>query len=764
MLMLDRYLVAGGRAVDLATGATVRWCVRRSSSSGRPPLFTIRGRAWLIDFDIRGSSRVEVWEDGGATPGDDSAEAVHAFRAALSDARDGHPRALDMAATAAPSWPRTHRLLAREARLAGFVPMAADAFGAVLAQARWRFPSWLKERAVVIFATDGRLSPDASLALFKLATKDARPHLIVRGVTCDPWQPRLVIAATQVHDGAANDGPVTAAALIDRADSMRGDRQFADAEAAARWGVLLSDDDHEQTAARCELARCLITQRRWLEARSVLAGIDTDAARELREQIGRAALEARIEPAMIDAFLEILRICQDAGDPAIALSRAAGRLNEMLASSRLAFVIRDRDEPHAIASAGACVPSAAELTVASEVIDTGVTVPLTNRGAAVEAALPIRYGTHIVGALWGRWSLGVPLIAQDVISVLGLAATAAAPAVHEVCERHRAPQVAAAALLPDLVGQSASLESVRQAILRAAASPFPVLIEGESGSGKELVARAIHSASIRRARRFCALNCAAIADDLVEAELFGHTRGAFTGAVAERLGLFEDAQGGTLFLDEVAELSARVQAKLLRTLQEGEVRRLGESITRKVDARIVAATNRPLEPEARAGRFRQDLRYRLDVLRITLPPLRERIEDLPLLVRHIWSLLAQRTGSRAVLSSSLLAGLGAYDWPGNVRELQNVLASIMVAAPPRGVIGPQGLPSHITRATAMTTRLTLAEARRAFEERYVRSALARAGGRSTAAARELGVSRQGLSKLTARLGLTGFEKPHAAAH
>jgi DNA-binding NtrC family response regulator len=521
--------------------------------------------------------------------------------------------------------------------------------------------------------------------------------------------------------------------------------------------VLLADGDAEQTAARCELSRCLIEQRRWLEARSVLAGLDTSDAQGLREHIGRAAIEARMEPAMVDAFLEILRICQDVGDPAIALSRVAGRLNEMLASSRVAFVIRDRDAPHAIASAGPGVPVAGDLSIASEVLDTGVTMPLADRGVAVEAALPIRYGTQVVGALWCRWSLGVPLVAQDVTSVLGLAAAAAAPAVHEVCERHRAPEVAAA-LVPELVGQSSAMEQVRQAIVRAAASPFAVLIEGESGSGKELVARAIHAASIRRSRRFCALNCAAIADDLVEADLFGHTRGAFTGAVAERLGLFEEAQGGTVFLDEVAELSARVQAKLLRTLQEGEVRRLGESIARKVDARIVAATNRPLEPEARAGRFRHDLRYRLDVLRITVPPLRERIEDLPLLVRHIWSGLAQRTGSRAVLSTSLLAGLGSYDWPGNVRELQNVLASIMVAGPPRGVIGPQCLPSHITRATAMSTRLTLAEARRAFEERYVRSALSRAGGRAAAAARELGVSRQGLTKLTARLGLTGFDK------
>ncbi len=157
-----------------------------------------------------------------------------------------------------------------------------------------------------------------------------------------------------------------------------------------------------------------------------------------------------------------------------------------------------------------------------------------------------------------------------------------------------------------------------------------------------------------------------------------------------------------MFLDEVAELSPRVQAKLLRTLQEGEVRRVGESVTRKVDARIVAATNRPLGNEVTAGRFRNDLRYRLDVLRITIPPLRERLEDIPLLVAHVWSVLSTRTGSRAVLSPSALSVLGSYDWPGNVRELQNVLASVMVAGPQRGVIGPQGLPGHITRATAVT--------------------------------------------------------------
>ena len=346
--------------------------------------------------------------------------------------------------------------------------------------------------------------------------------------------------------------------------------------------------------------------------------------------------------------------------------------------------------------------------------------------------------------------------------ILRLAASASAPAVYEVSERTRIPS--ATTLMPELVGDSQAMQIVRQVVLRAAGSPFPVLIEGESGVGKELVARAVHAASLRRARRFCALNCAAINDELVEAELFGHTRGAFTGAVAERLGLFEDAQGGTLFLDEVAELGARVQAKLLRTLQEGEVRRLGESHTRKVDARIVAATNRPLEAAVAADRFRADLRYRLDVLRITIPPLRERLEDIPPLARHLWSVLAARTGSRAVLSPSALTALGAYDWPGNVRELQNVLASAMVAGPPKGLIGAGGLAGHLTRATAIAGRATLADARRAFEMHFVRAALARAAGRPTVAARELGVSRQGLTKLLARLGLPGLERPPAPTH
>jgi DNA-binding NtrC family response regulator len=751
MLMLDRYLVAGGRALDLATGASIKWHVRRQRAQPPPPLFTTRGHSWLIDFDLRGRSRIEVWERPPGSRHEDSDDTLASFRAALADARDGRPRALDLVEPSGDKWLFVQRVLAREARLAGFVPMASDALGAVLAQARWRWPAWLRDRSIVVFATDTRLTPDATLALFKLATKDARPHLVVRGVTNELWRPRMVAAPIQVHESPPSECVESPESLIVRAGALIDGGKFVEAEAAARWSLLLAAPA-DQSPGRCALARSLIGQRRLLEARAALAPIATSEADLLRERITQSSSTPRIEPAMLESFLEILRTCQESDTPVTALSRVANCLNHALGATVVAFAIADRQRPHAVAYAGAFVPSPAHLEVASRVLDTGVAEPSAARGQSEEAGWPIRYGATVVGALWCHWSMGIPLLQQDVASILDLAATAAAPAVHEVRERLRAPATVAA-LIPDLIGASSAIELVRDAIVKAASSPFPVLIEGESGSGKELVARAVHAASIRRGRRFCALNCAAIADELVEAELFGHTRGAFTGAVAERVGLFEESQGGTLFLDEVAELSSRVQAKLLRTLQEGEVRRLGESGTRTVDARIVAATNRPLGGEVIAGRFRNDLRYRLDVLRISIPPLRERLEDLPPLVRHIWSVLAKKTGSRAVLSPSAMSRLGAYDWPGNVRELQNVLASVMVAGPQRGVIGPQVLPAHISRSSAVSSRASLAEARREFEERYVRAAVARSGGRAVMAARELGVSRQGLRKLTARLGL-----------
>jgi len=275
-------------------------------------------------------------------------------------------------------------------------------------------------------------------------------------------------------------------------------------------------------------------------------------------------------------------------------------------------------------------------------------------------------------------------------------------------------------------------------------------VEGESGSGKELIARALHQLSARRERRFCDINCAALPDEILESELFGHAKGAFSGAIADRPGLFEEAHGGTVFLDEVADLSPRAQAKLLRVLQQQEVRRVGENFARPIDVRVVTAANRDMRVEAEQGRFRQDLLYRIDVVRINVPPLRDRPEDIPGLAQHFWRAAAARVGTTAVLTPAVLAALAAYDWPGNVRELQNVIAGLAVAAPSRGRVSADLLTGAIVSAAPIrTTRL--AAARDQFERRFVEAALARAGNNRAQAARALGLSRQGLLKVMERL-------------
>jgi transcriptional regulator with PAS, ATPase and Fis domain len=461
---------------------------------------------------------------------------------------------------------------------------------------------------------------------------------------------------------------------------------------------------------------------------------------------------------MVDDFVDVLRICQDIEDEQTALARVGALLRERLQASSVAFVVREGEVSRVLARVGS---EAAGVGVAVRSIETGIPISPSKSEGPVESAWPVRHAAEVIGAVWCRWSAGTPVAAQHASTLLGIAAAAAAPSVRLAIARIQ-PVTDRSNPVPELVGDSPAMVAVRDAIVRAAASPFSVVIEGESGSGKELAARAIHTRSARRDRRFCAINCAALVDDLVEAELFGHIRGAFTGAATDRPGVFEDANGGTLFLDEVAELGSRVQAKLLRTLQEGEIRRLGENIVRKVDVRLVAATNRPLAREVAAGTFRADLWYRLDVIRIVLPPLRERLEDLPLLVKNLWHALAARTGSRAALSTSTIAALAAYGWPGNIRELQNVLASMLVSAPRAGLIGPNALPVHIARAAVLERGATLADARRQFEERYVRAALAKAGGRTATAARELGLSRQGLSKLMGRLGIGDSAKEVAS--
>ncbi|MCC6641228.1 MAG: sigma-54-dependent Fis family transcriptional regulator [Deltaproteobacteria bacterium] len=300
-----------------------------------------------------------------------------------------------------------------------------------------------------------------------------------------------------------------------------------------------------------------------------------------------------------------------------------------------------------------------------------------------------------------------------------------------------------------IVAASACMIEVLELLERAAEFKATVLLTGESGTGKEVLARAIHAQSPRRGEAFVGVNCAAIPESLLESELFGHARGAFTGADRARRGLFVEADGGTLFLDEIGELPPPLQAKLLRALQEEEVRPVGESKPRRVDVRVLAATARNLESEVRAGRFREDLFYRLDVLRVCVPPLRDRREDIPLLVDHFLARFATSLGKPVrELSDDALEKLVAYPWPGNVRELENVIERAVILA--RGErIGARDLPANVTAPAREAPRggspeFSLREARRASETEAIERALAATGGNRTHAARLLGISHRAL--------------------
>ncbi len=467
-------------------------------------------------------------------------------------------------------------------------------------------------------------------------------------------------------------------------------------------------------------------------------------------------LAAGIRPEWFDEVAGILAICRDTEDERSLVVRLAADLRQRLRASAVLVAGADCTGVHELAAAGCSGPLGA---LVGRVVDSGLAIGPAFTPYGVEMAVAVRQAGRPVGALACRWPVDRAVDGAKATMLLATAAAAVSPIVSTLLDR-RANPLQPANAENNLIGTSESVESLRRAIRRAAAVPFPVLIEGESGSGKEVVARAIHREGPRRLRRFCAFNCAAITDELIEAELFGYARGAFTGALADRVGLFEDADGGTLFLDEVSDLSPRAQAKLLRVIQEGEIRRVGENVTRAIDVRIVAASNRPLAGEVVAGRFRKDLAYRLDVFRIQVPPLRQRVEDIPALALHFWSIATGRAGSRASLAPATLAALARYAWPGNVRELQNVVAVLAAVAPRRGSVGPAALPLAL-RAEKASSTPTLDSARRTMERRMALEALAEAGGRRTEAAAALGMTRQGFAKLLARLNLD--EEPELAA-
>ncbi|MBY0278985.1 sigma 54-interacting transcriptional regulator [Candidatus Binatia bacterium] len=320
-----------------------------------------------------------------------------------------------------------------------------------------------------------------------------------------------------------------------------------------------------------------------------------------------------------------------------------------------------------------------------------------------------------------------------------------------------------------LLGASPEMEQLFHLIEKAAASPLPTLIEGETGTGKELVARAIHQASRSAKGPFLPVNCAAVPENLLESELFGHRRGAFTGAVGDHEGLFEAAQGGTVFLDEIGEMPLAMQPKVLRVLQEGEVTRIGEIRPRKVDFRLVAATNRDLLQEVERGAFRGDLFYRISAFPIRIPALRERRSDVALLVESFLAVAARRQGKRVgPLTDAAMRALIAFDWPGNVRELQNEVQRAVALATPGQPIDVGQLSPKLTggdeaadtagERTPTSPGLaaspgSLREARDAFESRFIAQVLEQQGGSVLKAARVLGLTRAGLYKKLKEFGL-----------
>ena len=315
------------------------------------------------------------------------------------------------------------------------------------------------------------------------------------------------------------------------------------------------------------------------------------------------------------------------------------------------------------------------------------------------------------------------------------------------------PQRQRVLTLDDIILVSPAMHEVARTVRKVARFPTTVLITGETGTGKEVIAQSIHSEGDRRSKPFVAINCGAIPENLLESELFGHAKGAFTDASQARVGLFEEANGGTLFLDEIAELPITLQVKLLRVLVEGRIRRLGESTTIAADVRVIAATSRDLDKLLESGQFREDLFHRLNVITVCVPPLRDRPDDIPPLVEHFTQRFSTRLNLDAHVDEDAMAVLVKYAWPGNVRELENALERAFVLSDAGGRVGAADLDDRFDGSTAPGDRssaqgsdedLTLRSRMRALERSLIAKALARTNGNRSQAASLLGISQRAL--------------------
>jgi Nif-specific regulatory protein len=401
---------------------------------------------------------------------------------------------------------------------------------------------------------------------------------------------------------------------------------------------------------------------------------------------------------------------------------------------------------------------------------TPILAPFLKSGGVRRLALvPMSSGERMVGALYldyrtrdGEFSEG------DVRFLRALAVQAATLIENAQLRSKLTDEVESLRWVVDgrhkfasIVGQSLCMQQLFTTLEKVARTSVTVLIEGESGTGKELVARAVHLNGPRKNERFVAQNCAALPEQLLESELFGHVRGAFTGAHRDKQGLFEAADGGTFFLDEIADMSPSLQVKLLRVLQEGEIRRVGATDHIDVDVRIIAATNKRLRDEVKAGRFREDLFYRLDVVGVEMPPLRDRRDDVPLLAQHFLNRFCEASGeSERGFSDRAMDLLVNYDWPGNVRELENEIERAVALSDVGTTITAECLSDRIRSVQVAIhppkpgTRLSLKSMVEDVEKRVIMQLLNENNWNKSRTAEALGLSRQGLLKKIGRFGLT----------
>ena len=406
----------------------------------------------------------------------------------------------------------------------------------------------------------------------------------------------------------------------------------------------------------------------------------------------------------------------------------------------------EKREPHLVIT-DVRLPDGDSLGRLPKLIEHQPVIVLTGFGSVRDAVASMKAGAFEY--------LVKPVSPEELLLVVERALDAALlRSDHQFCRQRLQAQDEAASFM---IGESAALAEVKGLIEAVAPTDMTVLIQGESGAGKELVARAIHQESSRAARNFVAVDCCTLQEKLFESELFGHEKGAFTGADRQKKGLIEGAEGGTLFLDEIGEIEPAIQAKLLRVLETGRFRRVGGTKDLEANVRVVAATNRDLSVLSRTGGFRADLYYRLSAFTITTPPLRARREDIPHLVQHF---IRNHNFSRRIAKSVAPEGLQkliAYDWPGNVRELKNVIERAIILSRDKPVIGPDHLGLGAPRGAVETTTASAFDLDLSLDDlqgRYLAHQLQKQGGRRSKVAEVTGISERNLYRLIKRYGLT----------